>query len=178
MRTRVGYTGGTTANPTYTNLGDHTETLQLDYDPQKTTYAELLQIFWASHDPTVQAASRQYMSAIFYHDAAQRRAAFESKAAQEAARGETIETQILPAGMFYLAEDYHQKYRLRNVSFLISEFKAIYPKTADLVASTAVARVNGYVAGYGTAAGLEAEIASYGLSAEAQQRLRQMVAGR
>jgi peptide-methionine (S)-S-oxide reductase len=118
------------------------------------------------------------MSAIFYHDTAQRRAAAQSKRQREQEIGETLHTQILPASTFFVAEDYHQKYRLRQVGFLFSELQAMYPHTADLVASTAAARINGYVAGYGTLSQLDSEIDGFGLSAEARRRLRQMVAGR
>ncbi len=65
VRTRVGYAGGTLANPTYYNLGDHTETIEMDYDPDVITYTELLAIFWNSHDPTSPSYSRHYKSIIF-----------------------------------------------------------------------------------------------------------------
>ena len=79
VRTRVGYAGGTTVNPTYRNIGDHAETIQIDFDPTVMTYEELLATFWASHNPIRLKLRRQYMSAIFYHDASQRDAALASK---------------------------------------------------------------------------------------------------
>merc|ERR1712026_93144 len=72
IRTRVGYAGGSKVNPSYYSLGDHTETVDLDYDPNVTDYAELLNIFWNNHDPCTKQ-KRQYMSAIFYHDEEQKR---------------------------------------------------------------------------------------------------------
>jgi len=70
MRTRVGYTGGSTPNPTYSDLCcgrcDHTESIQIDYDPKKVKYTELLDTFWSSHHVTGYESSRQYMSAIWY----------------------------------------------------------------------------------------------------------------
>ncbi len=66
VRTRVGYAGGTKRNPTYYNLGDHTETIQIDYDPTYVSYRELLDIFWESHDPAARPWSRQYMAVVFY----------------------------------------------------------------------------------------------------------------
>jgi len=74
VRTRVGYTGGDKPNPTYHNIGDHAESVDIDYDPEVTDYENLLDIFWKNHNPT-SFYSRQYMSAIFYHDAAQKEAA-------------------------------------------------------------------------------------------------------
>lgn len=94
-------------------MGDHTETVQIDFDPETISYEELLEVFWASHRPTVPPASRQYASIIFTHGEEQRRLAEASKARLEAAVGR-LYTDIVPLERFYLAEDYHQKYYLRN----------------------------------------------------------------
>ncbi len=174
MRTRVGYTGGATVNPTYYKLGDHTETVQIDYDPTQITYAELLAVFWQSHDPTSPAWSRQYRSAIFYHNEEQERIARESKQQREEALGVRLYTDIELAGRFYLAEDYHQKYYLRSQRNLFREFEAIYADTASLIHSTAVARANGYVGGYGTPQDADT-ILQLGLSQAATQMLLRMV---
>jgi len=174
VRTRVGYTGGTTANPTYYELGDHTETVQIDYDPTQISYADLLEVFWDSHSPTYRTLSFQYRSAIFYHNEEQKQLALESKREREKALGATLYTDIEAAGAFYLAEDYHQKYYLRNQRSLIREFQAIYPDTATLIGSTAVARANGYVGGHGTPEDAET-ILQLGLSQEATQKLLIMV---
>jgi peptide-methionine (S)-S-oxide reductase len=87
-------------------------------------------------------------------------------------------TEIIPATTFYLAEDYHQKYRLRQSPTFMSEFATIYPDPADFVSSTAAARVNGYLGGYGTLADLQAEIDDLGLSPAAQEELLDIVRGR
>ncbi len=176
VRTRVGYAGGTLANPTYYNLGDHTETIEMDYDPDVITYTELLAIFWNSHDPTSPSYSRQYKSIIFYHDAEQKRLAEESKASEEARRGRKIVTEIVPYTRFYWAEDYHQKYRLRNRAEFLREYLMIYPDNEDFVNSTAVTRLNGYVGGNGTLTALEKELPSLGLSTEASRKLWDLVA--
>ena len=81
IRTRVGYAGGTRENPTYHKLGDHTETLQIDYDPALVSFGDLLTIFWASHRPTSPAHSRQYASRVFCHDDAQHATAEASRKA-------------------------------------------------------------------------------------------------
>jgi peptide-methionine (S)-S-oxide reductase len=164
VRTRVGYAGGTSTNPTYYNLGGHTETVQVDYDPTKISYDELLDVFWKSHDPTVPAYSRQYQSIIFVHNEEQRRLANQSKQQEEAKLGSTVTTEIIPFSAFYPAEDYHQKYYLRQIQELMADFKAIYPDASKFTDSTAAARINGYIGGYGTAETLQKELASYGLS--------------
>jgi peptide-methionine (S)-S-oxide reductase len=177
VRTRVGYAGGTTESPTYHDLGDHTETIQIDFDPTVISYAELLDVFWSSHNPAMPPFSRQYMSIIFYHNEEQRRLAVETKEREAARLGAEILTEIVPASEFTLAEAYHQKYRLRGRSDLMSEFSAIYPDDEDFVASTAAARVNGYVAGYGSCDNLQEEIGILGLSEAAGDRLLKSVCG-
>jgi peptide-methionine (S)-S-oxide reductase len=175
IRTRVGYAGGTTTNPTYHNLGDHSETVEIDYDPTQVSYQQLLEVFWASHDPTRPAWSQQYASRIFYHDEEQRRLAQASKEQYEARCGCQVHTEIVPANEFYLAEDYHQKYRLRQSRTFMREFAAMYPDPADFVDSTAAARVNGYLGGYGTLADLQAEIDDLGLTPQAREELLDIV---
>jgi peptide-methionine (S)-S-oxide reductase len=174
----VGYAGGSKSNPTYHSLGNHSETIQIDYDPTQITYEELLDIFWNEHSPTSRAYSRQYASIIFTHDDEQRRLALETKARQEAERGQTIYTEIVPFTEFWLAEDYHQKYRLRQNRDLVGEFTALYPDLDGFVNSTATARVNGYLGGNGTLAQFEAEIDDLGLSAEAREYLEEIARGR
>ena len=178
MRTRVGYAGGTAENPTYRNLGDHTETIQIDYDPTQISYHELLDLFWDSHDPTRPAWSRQYMSIIFFHNDEQKKLAIETKERQEVKTGRKVSTEIVPIPAFYLAEAYHQKYSLRNNGGFMAEFRAIYPDDAGFVASTAAARVNGYLGGNGTLEALRSELASLGLSPEASQELWEIMAAR
>ena len=136
----MGYAGGSTDNPTYTNLADHTESFQIDYDPSEIRYADLLKIFWASHNPCAKAYSRQYMSAVFTMDDEQKKLALESRP-----KGAT--TAIVPLKKFHLAEDYHQKYSLRNRRDVMDEFRKLYPNDDDFVSSTAAARVNALLAG-------------------------------
>jgi len=104
------------------------------------------------------------MSIIFYHNEEQKKLAVESRDRLQAETGREIYTKIVPAAEFYPAEDYHQKYYLRQLSELADEFRAIYPDTNDFVSSTAVARANGYAGGYGTPEALQEELDSLGLS--------------
>ena len=172
----MGYAGGTTRNPAYHNLGDHTETVQMDFDPKRVSFGQLLDVFWKSHDPTRRSWSRQYMSAVFYHSEEQKKIALETKEREAAGRSRTIFTEVVPFTGFTLAEDYHQKYGLRHQPGLMREFRAMYPDEQSLVASTAVARVNGHLYGYGTREALEAEVSGYGLSAEGTRTLMDLTA--
>jgi len=160
--------------PTYGNIGDHTETVQVDYDPQRITYAQLLDIFWKSHEPTQQYGSRQYMRAAFYHNEKQRLQALASKATVEQKIGSTIKTKVLPVQSFTMAEDYHQKHSLKMHQFLRNEMARIYPNPHDFVDSTAVTRLNGYVIMRGTGDQLSKEIDILGLSSKGKKRLKDL----
>lgn len=162
-------------DPTYRNMGDHTETVQVDYDPERITYAQLLEIFWGSHQPTSRNWSRQYMNAIFYHDDEQRRLAMDSKAVVEQKIDGTVRSQVLPLRSFTMAENYHQKYILKQHAKLKSELSRVYPQHQDFVASTAVARLNGYAGGNGTRDQLSRELEILGLSDKGKQVLSEMV---
>lgn len=119
--TSVGYTGGTTENPTYeqvcTGLTGHAEAVLVDFDPDTISFEQVLEIFWACHDPTQlnrqgPDVGTQYRTAIFFHDADQERIARDSLARAQASgkfRREIV-TQITPAPAYYPAEDYHQQY--------------------------------------------------------------------
>ncbi|QYK41923.1 MAG: peptide-methionine (S)-S-oxide reductase MsrA [Paracoccaceae bacterium] len=114
-----GYTGGTTENPTYeqvsADIGGHYEAVEIDYDPARVSYAELLYLFFRSVNPTDaggQFCDRgdSYRTAIFVRNAEERAAAEAAKAAAGKALGMTIVTPVLQAGRFWPAEDYHQDY--------------------------------------------------------------------
>ena len=123
--TQVGYTGGKTANPTYkevcTDATGHAEAIEITFDPAKVSYGTLLDLFWRMHDPTLvnrqgPDIGTQYRSAIFYHSPEQEAAAKASKAALDKSGKYKVPvaTQILPAGPFFRAEEYHQRYFEKN----------------------------------------------------------------
>lgn len=174
----MGYAGGGKKNPTYHALGDHSETVQIDFDPQQISYNELLDVFWDSHEPDSPPYSRQYMSIIFYHNGEQKQLAFQSKELKQQVKNRKVFTDIIPASVFYIAESYHQKYYLRGVPGLMKEFSKMYPVDKDFVDSTAAARVNGYLAGYGSLSHLESELDSLGLSPVGNKRLLETVQSR
>ncbi len=121
ISTAVGYAGGLTANPTYRDVCSdetgHAEVVEVEFDPARVSYEQLLDVFWENHDPTTlnrqgPDVGSQYRSAIFFHSPLQEAAAKASKARLEAAKRfhRPIVTAIEPAQTFYRAEDYHQQY--------------------------------------------------------------------
>jgi peptide-methionine (S)-S-oxide reductase len=134
-----------------------------------------LDIFWQSHHPGNRPWSSQYKAAVFYHDEEQKRLALKSRDQVAATLEGKVYTEVIPFTAFYLAEDYHQKYRLQEQGDLLREFKAVYPNMEDLVNSTAAARVNGYLDGYGDLQEIEAQVGSLGLSPEGANKLVDVV---
>jgi len=159
-------------DPTYDSIGDHTETIQIDYDPGIISYSELVNIFWNSHDARRPSWSRQYMSIIFVHNSEQEKIASETKEQQAEETGRKIHTVILPYREFYLAEAYHQKYRLKMDKEIMEEYRKIYPEWKDLTDSTSAARVNGYLAGEGDPAIFAREEKLLGLSEGSIDKIR------
>ena len=125
VSTRVGYTGGHVKNPDYeavcTGTTGHAEAIEITYDPSKLSFEKLLETFFSYHDPTTlnrqeNDIGTQYRSAIFYHDAAQEKLAKKTIELLTQAKvfKNKIVTEVKPAGDFYAAEDYHQKYLQKN----------------------------------------------------------------
>ena len=119
VATRVGYTGGTTTDPTYEDVCSgttgHAEAVQVWFDPSVVGFDELVDAFWSVHDPTTPNRQgwdfgSQYRSAIFFHDADQERVAIASRDERQRAKPRPIVTEIVPAPAFYDAEEYHQLY--------------------------------------------------------------------
>lgn len=175
IRTRVGYAGGKKKAPTYRSIGDHTETVQVDFDPERIDYAQLLDLIWESHQPDGRNTAGQYMHAIFYHNTNQEQIALASKADRERNLGRPVTTRILPVRSFTMAEDYHQKYLLKQNRGLMGELERIYPQHRDLVDSTAASRMNGYAGGNGTADQVARELPDLGLSDHGEKILSKMV---
>ncbi|MDA0821133.1 MAG: peptide-methionine (S)-S-oxide reductase MsrA [Proteobacteria bacterium] len=125
LSTTSGYIGGEKADPTYHEVSagntGHAEAVQVSYDPTKISYEKLLEVFWRNVDPTVKDRQfcdigNQYRTGIFYHDDEQKRLAENSKSQLESTKSfpAPIVTEIVAAGKFYPAEDYHQDYYLTN----------------------------------------------------------------
>ena len=124
--TTAGYTGGKMDNPTYEDVCSdrtgHAEAIEVEYDPKKISYSELLEKFWEIHNPTTLNRQGldfgiQYRSAIFYHDEKQKKEALDSKQKLQKTvkyQNKKIVTEIVKASKFFKAEDYHQKYLLKR----------------------------------------------------------------
>jgi peptide-methionine (S)-S-oxide reductase len=173
VRTAVGYSGGQTHAPTYHNMGDHTESLQIEYDPQKTSFEDILAVFWREHEPAFNA-SGQYMNAVFYHNDKQRELALGSKERLQAKTGTLVKTEVLPVRSFTLAEDYHQKYYLQGQRDLVKNLNNFAVKK-DLIRSPLMARLNGYCGTSDNFDRLQLEIDSFGLTDKARAILERIV---
>jgi peptide-methionine (S)-S-oxide reductase len=115
----VGYIGGSTERPSYedvcTGRTGHAEAVEVSFDPDEVSYEELLDVFWGLHDPTQMNrqgpdVGTQYRTAIFFHTPEQEKQAIASREREQEKHGNPIVTEIVPAGTFWPAEDYHQRY--------------------------------------------------------------------
>jgi len=176
VRTEVGYASGTTPNPDYSNIGDHSETVLVEYNPERISYEELLAVFWSSHDPAYSPYSGQYRNAVFTLTEDQQRQALESRRRVAEKTAGEVRTAVEAGKTFHRAEDYHQKYLLRGAGDLFRELRALYPSDEAFVASTAAARVNGYLGCNGDKEELERDIGRLGLSPSGKALLRERLA--
>jgi len=147
VRTRVGYAGGTTPDPSYHDLGDHTEVVQIEYDPEELSYDDLLDAFWSNHAWASASRKRQYRGVVLAHGDEQFETAQRRRDELADRTGETVATDVERLDGFYLAEDYHQKYELRSTPVVGDELAELYGDA--FVDSTVTARLNGFVAGHG-----------------------------
>jgi len=168
--TIVGYSGGTSKNPSYHRIGDHMESIQVRFDPGKISYEDLLKVFWQEHDYSRQPASRQYMNAVFYHTREQKEA-LETSLKELPGR---VETEIARFSAFYPAEDYHQKFYLQRHREIKKELMSLYPDFDSFVLSTSAARINGFLGGYGTSDDFERMFSELGLPPEILKKIKKI----
>ncbi|UCF09652.1 MAG: peptide-methionine (S)-S-oxide reductase, partial [Candidatus Bipolaricaulota bacterium] len=142
----------------------------IDFDPALVSYEEILEVFWSHHDCSREPRTPQYRSVIFYHTEEQRLAAEASWEAEGIKKNATPETEIVTFEAFTRAEDFHQKYWLLG-SELVYELRDRFDSFLEFVDSTVAARLNGYVAGWGTLERLEADLPAFDLSEEGEQLL-------
>ncbi|XP_017700499.1 peptide methionine sulfoxide reductase A5-like [Phoenix dactylifera] len=150
VRTSVGYAGGTKTNPGYPNLGDHAECVKVEYDPKVIQFKQLLDVFWASHDPRQvfgqgPDVGNQYRSIIFTNGTLEARLAAASKEREQTkSRSSIVTTQIQQIGTFYPAEFEHQKFELKRNRFLLQLIGSMPEE--ELMTSSLAAKLNGYAA--------------------------------
>lgn len=174
IRTSVGYAGGLKDNPAYRNLGDHTEVIDIEYDPEVISYSQLLNLFWNNHEyGLTKLIKRQYMSLILYHDDEQRILAEKSRDCLQREKNEKFVTEISPFRKFYPAEDYHQKYRLQQHPWLLESIGL--KSNEQLRAWPLAAKLNGFLAGATTLDEFERQAPGLGLSDKAVQYVRKYV---
>ena len=154
-------------------MGNHTESLQIDFALDEISFSQIAQLFWKSHNPCGRPFSRQYMSAIWYHDSDQQQTLLEQRDELQKSNG-ALTTPVEQLQTFYLAEDYHQKYRLQNYPDAMQRFETWYPDFTDFINSTAAARLNGLIrSGIGMAQNsiIRKEADQYGFEQEELHRL-------
>ncbi|MFD2613980.1 peptide-methionine (S)-S-oxide reductase MsrA [Paenibacillus gansuensis] len=177
IRTRTGYAGGTTPDPTYREMGDHSETVEVQFDPAQITLAALLDVFWTNHNPANINGykGRQYWSILLFRDSAQqeaiRQAAAERAQIGGLGRAREEETEIAPFHGFYPAEERHQKYYLKRYPDAIAKLSSLYPNLDDLHNSTLAARLNGLAKGYTNRARIEQEIAHWQADSSSKEKM-------
>ena len=175
VRTCVGYAGGTTPAPTYEEMGDHIETVRVEYDPTTLSYADLLDAFWAAHDPTRAPFKRQYQTALFPCTEEQAQQAHASRTAVTERVDAPLTTEIIAEASFSRAEAYHQKHKLRRHPDLFEALRAFYPSEDACVNAPAAALLNGYVGGQRAPRHLADDGPRLGLSSETTGQLRTLV---
>lgn len=162
LRTRVGYSGGKLEFSDKA-IGDHTEVIEISYNPEIISYENLLQIFWNNHeyDYTIKT-QRKYMSLILYHTEEQKLIATKSKADEQIKRNpENITTEIAKVAVFYPSEDIQQKYKLQQHKDL---FKSIQLNSKLLQTSYVATKLNGYIVGFGGLKQFLNEVHAFGLT--------------
>lgn len=151
MRTRVGYAGGSKQSPDYHSIGDHAESVEVEYDPTVIQYEQLLEVFWANHDPSQvfgqgPDVGNQYRSVIFTSGGEEEaKLAMASRQREQLKVSDKVMTEILPLQAFYPAEPEHQKFELRRRPQLLQLLGDMVDE--ELMFSTMAAKLNGYAAG-------------------------------
>lgn len=149
VATRVGYAGGSSAAPDYHHPGDHRETVEVAYDPRRTTYRQLLAAFWAAHPAVGPAGPLRTREAVLYADDGQRREALASRRIVARAAGEPVSTGVLPVGRFWPAEAVNQKANLqRRAPDLVRQLAPRHGGRDAFLASSVAAGLNAYAGGF------------------------------
>jgi hypothetical protein len=153
-------------------MGDHTECLQVDFDPTVTSYRALLEHFWRAHSPWRPGRGYQYRSVLLVAGAQQRSAAEASRAELAAREGREVLTPLEDLGTFTRAEDYHQKYALRRHREVVGDLLAVYGDGDGFTDSTAATRLNAWLGGYAPPEQVARESEDLGLSPRALAEVR------
>ena len=163
----MGYAGGELAQPTYHNLGEHTEAVEVSFDPGLISYQELLEVYWGSFPATLPSGPSRARTAVFARNDSQLVIAEASKRQLRRRLGEKITTEVVPGTAFWPAERMHQKFHLQRVyPELVGELAEAFADVDTFLASTAAARINAFVSGSADLADLEQAAAALGWETE------------
>jgi len=159
-------------------MADHTECLEIDFDPQVIGIEDIVHHFWSSHNPNRgNYKGRQYLSILLFRDAEQKEMIERVKDSLESSMVDKIDTEIASYRGFTLAEERHQKYYLKRYPKAMDRLAAYYETHEQLVNATLVARLNSFVKGYGTLAALKEEMAGWNIPGETKGKLVELVNG-
>ncbi|MBA2942602.1 peptide-methionine (S)-S-oxide reductase [Paenibacillus sp. CGMCC 1.16610] len=178
-RTRVGFAGGTTENPTYRQLGDHSETVEMDFDSSIVSLEAILHVFWSNHNPVNinDYKGRQYRSLVLYRDPSQLDIIRKVMANSEEQGKGTPDTEVAPFKGFYPAEDRHQKYYLKRYPDAIDKLSTLFPTEEALTNATLAARLNGLAKGYTNRDRIINEIRTWLISGKEQEEIIRLIRG-
>lgn len=173
VRTRTGFAGGTTLEPTYRHMGDHTETVEVEFDPAVLTYEEILHIFWNNHNPKNINGykGRQYQSMLLYRSSEQKEAIERVLVELHASGKEKPATEVHPFSVFYPAEEKHQKYYLKRHPDAVEKLLGLYSTISEMDRSTLAARLNGLAKGYANRSGIVEEVKHWPLPEPERERI-------
>lgn len=172
LRTRVGYASGTTGTPSYDNLGDYVEVLEVDYNPEVISYGDLVELYFEYYDATARPISLRVKPIIYYRNESEMTIATKIKKQQEAASDKGLFVVIQALDTFYLAEPKHQLSYLKQEISLFEELRMIYETDEALLLSTLTSKLNGLIIGYGDEETLEKVLSQSSLSEASQNRMR------
>jgi peptide-methionine (S)-S-oxide reductase len=178
LRTRTGYAGGTTEAPTYHQMGDHTETIQVDFDLDIISYEALLHLFWDSHNPVNinDYKGRQYLSLLLPRNEEQKEA-IHRVARERESRGDSRPsgTEVAAFETFYPAEERHQKYYLKRFPDALDKLRPLYPFREALMESALASRLNGLAKGYTNMERILTEIKGWELPPGEREQLLELL---
>lgn len=177
IRTRVGYAGGTAPNPVYRKLGDHTEVVEVTFEPDRISFAMIVELFWSRHNPVNinDYKGRQYQSLLMYDSEEQLHSMQDVLGTLEEQGKGRPDTEIVPRSVFYPAENRHQKYYLKRYPDAVRHLEALYPSEEALTGGTLAARLNGLAKGYTNLTRIVQEIEAWPVSMEERQKLIRLV---
>lgn len=172
----MGYAGGVIPEPTRKNMLDHTETVQLEYDPKTIAYQQLVRHFFQSHNPNRKPyRDREYISLILYHNERQKELAEKGKLQREEIVGSFLQTEISSYKDFTMAEDRQQKWHIKRNKKALEQLKQLFPKEECLMHSTIAARMNGLAKGFGSREVVKKEIENRNIDEKSKEELMTII---